>query len=97
LIRDKPFKKRKTFNTHCNFKRNPICASLSIGQKFDICLSVVYIINQEKKMAKKKKSVSRVRKSANIEFNSWTFFLFALFVLFAAITLVAQQKGLRIF
>lgn len=48
-------------------------------------------------MAKKKKSVSRARKSANIEFNSWTFFLFVLFVLFAAITLVAQQKGLRIF
>jgi hypothetical protein len=48
------------------------------------------------KMAKKKKSVSRARKGTNIEFNSWTFFLFALFILVSLIILVAQQKGIRL-
>ena len=44
-------------------------------------------------MAKKKKSISRASKSINIQFNSWTFFIFALFVLLAVMIFVARQAG----
>jgi len=50
-----------------------------------------------KKVLKKKRSVSKVSKGTNIEFNSWTFFIFVLFVLMAAIILVLQQRGMRLF
>jgi type VI protein secretion system component VasF len=50
-----------------------------------------------KKVAKKKKSVSRANKGINIEFNSWTFFLFALFVLLAVMILLSQQMRMRLF
>ena len=51
-------------------------------------------------MAKRKvvrKKNSRVHKGTNIEFNSWIFFIFLLFVLIVAMMLVAKQHGLRLF
>lgn len=49
-----------------------------------------------KKLAKKKKSVSGVKRSTNIEFHSWTFFIFVLFVLLAVLVVVLQQKGINV-
>jgi hypothetical protein len=51
-------------------------------------------------MAKRKttrKKATKVSKSNNIDFHSWTFFLFVIFVLLVAMVLVAHQHGLRIF
>ena len=51
-------------------------------------------------MAKRKttrKKATKVIKSNNIDFHSWTFFLFVIFVLLVAMVLVAHQHGLRIF
>jgi hypothetical protein len=52
------------------------------------------------KMAKRKvarRRSSRGGKKNKIEFNSWTFFLFVIFVLIAAMITVAQQRGLKLF
>jgi hypothetical protein len=54
----------------------------------------------KKIVSKKKKSVARTAKAdkgIGIEFHSWTFFLFLLFVLVTVLILVAQQMGYRIF
>jgi len=51
----------------------------------------------KKKIIRKKKSVSRPSRSSNIEFHSWTFFIFLLFILVATIILIAQQKGISLF
>lgn len=54
-----------------------------------------------KKKIIKKKTVAgkpvKKDKGIGIEFHSWTFFLFLLFVLVVALVLVAQQVGLRFF
>jgi len=50
-----------------------------------------------KRVVKKKKSVSRASSSKNIEFHSWTFFAFLLFVLLAVLIVVLQQKGINVF
>jgi hypothetical protein len=52
------------------------------------------------KMAKRKttrKKATKVSKNNNIDFHSWTFFLFAIFVLLVVMILVGHQHGLRIF
>ncbi len=51
----------------------------------------------KKKLLKKRKSASGIHRGTNIEFHSWTFFIFALFVLLAVMILVAQQRGMRLF
>jgi hypothetical protein len=54
----------------------------------------------KKKVLKKKTAVVRRAKSANgigVDFHSWTFFLFLLFVLVTVLILVAQQMGMRFF
>jgi hypothetical protein len=54
----------------------------------------------KKKIIKKRKVIARaVRKDKGIgvEFYSWTFFLFLLFVLITVLVLVAQQMGYRFF
>jgi hypothetical protein len=61
----------------------------------------VSIISREKKMAKKKtikkkKIPAKAQRGLNIEFHSWTFFIFLLFILVATIILVAQQKGINL-
>jgi len=50
----------------------------------------------KKKIIKKKKTTAKVRRGLNIEFHSWTFFIFLLFILVATIILVAQQKGINL-
>jgi hypothetical protein len=50
-----------------------------------------------KKVIKKKKSVSRTHQEVSAEFNSWMFFIFAIFVLLMILLLVAKQNGLRLF
>jgi hypothetical protein len=47
-------------------------------------------------MAKKKVS-KKVDKGIGIEFHSWTFFIFLIFVLVTVLILAAQQMGMRIF
>jgi hypothetical protein len=54
----------------------------------------------KKKVIKKKKSVARTAKAdrgIGVDFHSWTFFLFLLFVLVTVLILAAQQMGLKIF
>jgi hypothetical protein len=54
----------------------------------------------KKKVIKRKKvAVKSVKsdKGIGIEFHSWTFFLFLLFVLVVTLVLVAQQVGFRFF
>jgi hypothetical protein len=54
----------------------------------------------KKRIIKRKKTVSKTARGVNVEFHSWTFFIFLLFVLLAAMMLLAQQEGvhlLRIF
>jgi hypothetical protein len=50
-----------------------------------------------KKTIKKKKTVSRVRQEVNVEFNSWMFFIFVIFVLLTVLLLIAKQNGMRLF
>jgi len=53
----------------------------------------------KKKIVKKKKvstkAKTKVDKGINIEFHSWTFFAFLLFVLLAAMMLLMQQQGMH--
>jgi hypothetical protein len=52
----------------------------------------------KKKVIKSKKSAARTRKTdggIGIEFHSWTFFLFVVFVLVTVLILVAQQMGMK--
>jgi hypothetical protein len=54
----------------------------------------------KKKISKRKKSVVKTKKvdrGIGIDFHSWTFFLFLLFVLITVLILVAQQMGYRFF
>jgi hypothetical protein len=54
----------------------------------------------KKKVVKRKKaSVRTVRKDKGIgiEFHSWTFYLFLLFVLVTTLVLVAQRMGFKFF
>jgi hypothetical protein len=54
----------------------------------------------KKKIVKRKKAGARVRKAdqgISVEFHSWTFFLFLLFVLVATLILVAQRMGYKFF
>jgi hypothetical protein len=51
----------------------------------------------KKKVVKRKKAAVRVRRERGIEFHSWTFFLFLLFVLVTVLILVIQQVGMRFF
>jgi hypothetical protein len=54
----------------------------------------------KKKVTKKRKVSARVRKadqSIGVEFHSWTFFLFLLFVLVTTLILVAQRMGYKFF
>jgi len=52
-------------------------------------------------MAKKKivrrETKAKVNKGIGIDFHSWTFFLFLLFVLLTVLILVAEQLGYRFF
>jgi hypothetical protein len=55
---------------------------------------------EKKKIIKRKKSVIKTikkDKGIDINFHSWTFFLFLLFVLVTVLVLVAQQMGYRFF
>jgi hypothetical protein len=52
----------------------------------------------KKKVIKRKKTAIKSVKSdkgIGVEFHSWTFFLFLLFVLVTVLLLVAQQMGFR--
>jgi hypothetical protein len=54
----------------------------------------------KKKVIKRKKAsvrATRADKGIGIDFHSWTFFLFLLFVLVTVLILVAQQMGMRFF
>ncbi|HUD09302.1 MAG TPA: hypothetical protein VMR77_00640 [Patescibacteria group bacterium] len=54
----------------------------------------------KKKVLKKKTTGVRKTKRDNgigVNFHSWTFFLFLLFVLITVLILVAQQMGMRFF
>ena len=54
----------------------------------------------KKKVSKRKKVSARVRKAEKeigIEFHSWTFYLFLLFVLVTTLILVAQRMGYKFF
>lgn len=51
----------------------------------------------KRKIVKRKRTVARSDKSKGIEFHSWTFFLFLIFILVAVLILVAQQVGMRFF
>ena len=54
----------------------------------------------KKKVIKRKKVASKsvkADKGIGIDFHSWTFFIFLLFVLVTILILVAQQQGFRFF
>jgi hypothetical protein len=54
----------------------------------------------KKKVIKKKKAVVRAikkDKGIGVEFHSWTFFLFLLFVLVVTLVLAAQRMGYKFF
>jgi hypothetical protein len=54
----------------------------------------------KKKIIRRKKAAVKTVKSdkgIGIEFHSWTFFLFLIFVLVTVLILAAQQMGMRIF
>lgn len=54
----------------------------------------------KKTVSKKKTAIVRKTKTdkgIGIEFHSWTFFLFLIFVLVTTLVLVAQQMGYKIF
>jgi len=48
----------------------------------------------KRKVVRRKKTASRANQGINIDFHSWTFFIFSFFVLLVAILLVLQQKGI---
>jgi hypothetical protein len=50
-----------------------------------------------KKIVSKKKKSVKADKGIGVEFHSWTFFLFLLFVLVTVLILVAQQVGYKFF
>jgi hypothetical protein len=50
-----------------------------------------------KKKVSKRKGSLKVNKGIGIEFHSWTFFLFLLFVLVTVLILVGQQMGYKFF
>ena len=49
----------------------------------------------KKKSVKRKKVSVRKDKGIGVDFHSWTFFLFVLFILVTVLILVAQQLGMR--
>jgi hypothetical protein len=51
----------------------------------------------KKKVLKKKTSAAKTNQGIGVDFHSWTFFLFLLFVLITVLILVAQQMGMRFF
>jgi len=51
----------------------------------------------KKKIVRRKKASTKTNKGIGIEFHSWTFFLFLLFILIATLILVAQQMGMKFF
>ena len=50
-----------------------------------------------KKKIVKRKRISRARRNGDIDYHSWTFLLFLMFVLVATMILVAQQLGMKFF
>ncbi|MGA2967639.1 MAG: hypothetical protein ABSD69_00500 [Candidatus Levyibacteriota bacterium] len=50
-----------------------------------------------KRKVNKRKVRTKINKGIGVEFHSWTFFLFLLFVLVTVIILVSQQMGFRFF
>jgi hypothetical protein len=72
----------------------------------DLSRSKIYVHNNlgdkmaKKKVIKRKKAAVKsvkLDKGIGVEFHSWTFFLFLLFVLVVTLVLVAQQVGFRFF